>query len=183
MALQARSRRVGLLRWVMVPLLVLPVSWLLFTGLGRDLDEIPSPLIGKPLPAFTATTLAGETFFSASLAGRAAIVNVWASWCNPCIDEHPLLLAAAQAYRGELSVLGLVYQDSPDGARAFLARHGDGGWPDLLDPSGRIAIDLGVTGPPETFFVDAAGIVRYRHIGPLNQQVLAEQLAVLGLDR
>ncbi|HEX9634659.1 MAG TPA: DsbE family thiol:disulfide interchange protein [Candidatus Limnocylindria bacterium] len=177
------STRGGLLRWVAVPLLVVPVTWLLFTGLGRDPRDIPSPLVGKPLPAFAATTLEGEEFSSESLDGRPALVNVWASWCDPCVDEHPLLLAAARAYAGELSLVGIVYQDSPDGARGFLARYGDGGWPDVLDPSGRIAIDLGVTGPPETFFVDAAGIVRYRHVGPLTEEVLVEQLAVLGLDR
>lgn len=175
--------RAGSARWLLVPVLVVPVTWLLFTGLGRDPAEIPSPLVGKPLPAFEATTLEGESFSSEALAGRPALINVWASWCDPCVDEHPLLLATARAYAGELSMVGIVYQDSPDGARAFLARYGDGGWPDLLDPSGRIAVDLGVTGPPETFFVDGTGIVRYRHVGPLNDQVLAEQLAAIGLDR
>jgi len=173
----------GLIRWALVPLLVLPVTWVLFTGLGRDLDQIPSPLVGKPLPSIAATTLTGEAFSSASLAGRPALVNVWASWCLDCIDEHALLLALEQARAGELSIVGLVFEDSADAARGFLARYGDGGWPDVVDPSGEIAIDLGVTGPPETFFVDAAGVVRYRHVGPLNDQVLREQLAALGLDR
>jgi cytochrome c biogenesis protein CcmG/thiol:disulfide interchange protein DsbE len=179
----ARSGRAGVARWALVPLLVLPVTWLLFTGLGRNLDEIPSPLLGRPLPSFAATTLVGEPFSSASLAGRPAIINVWASWCDDCIVEHPLLLATSRAYAGQLSLVGLVYNDSADGARGFLARYGDGGWPDVVDPSGQIAIDLGVTAPPETFFVDATGIVRYRHVGPLTEQVLAEQLAALGLDR
>lgn len=175
--------RGGLLRWVVVPLLVLPVTWLLFTGLGRDPGDIPSALIGKPLPAFAATTLQGEEFSSASLAGRPALINVWASWCAPCVDEHPLLLATARAFADDLTVIGIVHHDSADGARGFLARYGDGGWPDLLDPSDRIAIDLGVIFPPETYFVDASGIVRYRHLGPLTEDVLAEQLAALGLDR
>jgi len=175
--------RGSLLRWVAVPLLVAPVAWLLFAGLGRDPGDIPSPLVGKPLPSFEATTLDGEPFSTEALAGRPALVNVWASWCAPCVDEHPLLLAVAQAYAGELSVVGLVHHDSPEDARGFLARYGDGGWPDLLDPSDAIAIDLGVIYPPETYFVDASGIVRYRHLGPLTEQVLVEQLAVLGLDR
>jgi cytochrome c biogenesis protein CcmG/thiol:disulfide interchange protein DsbE len=175
--------RGSVLRWVAVPLLVLPVTWLLFTGLGRDPHLIPSALVGKPLPTFAATTLEGEEFSSAALAGRPALINVWASWCDPCIDEHPLLLATARAFAGELSVVGIVHHDSVDGARGFLARYGDGGWPDLLDPSDRIAIDLGVIFPPETYFVDASGIVRYRHLGPLTEEVLVEQLAVLGLDR
>ncbi len=177
----SRTRPRDVVRWALVPLLVLPVAWVLFTGLGRDLDEIPSPLVGKPLPSFEATTLAGEQFSSASLAGRPAVVNVWASWCLDCVDEHALLLALQRARAGELSIVGVVYEDTADAARGFLARYGDGGWPDLVDPSGEIAIDLGVTGPPETFFVDAAGIVRYRHVGPLNDLVLSEQLGALGV--
>ena len=170
------------LRWLVLPIVLVPLGFLLFTGLGRDPREIPSPLIGQPLPSFTATTLAGETFASDELAGHPAIVNVWASWCIPaCVDEHPVLLAAAAQHAGELSVVGVLYQDTAEGARSFLARYGDGGWPNLLDASGRIVIDLGVTGPPETFFVDADGIVRAKQIGPLTAEVMAEQLAALGL--
>lgn len=170
------------LRWVAVPLVIVPLAWLLFTGLGRDPRDIPSPLVGKPLPAFAATTLDGTSFSSDALAGRPAIINVWASWCTPCIEEHPILLAAAADHAEELSMVGILYQDTPEGARGFLARYGDGGWPNLLDASGRIAVDLGVTGPPETFFVDASGIVRARHVGPLTAAVMAEQLAALGLE-
>lgn len=170
------------LRWVAVPLVIVPLAWLLFTGLGRDPRDIPSPLVGKPLPAFAATTLDGTSFSSDALAGRPAIINVWASWCVPCIEEHPILMATAADYAERLSMVGIIYQDTPDGARGFLARYGDGGWPNLLDASGRIAVDLGVTGPPETFFVDASGIVRARHVGPLTAAVMAEQLAALGLE-
>lgn len=170
------------LRWVAVPLVIVPLAWLLFTGLGRDPRDIPSPLVGKPLPAFAATTLDGTSFSSDALAGRPAIINVWASWCVPCIEEHPILMATAADYAERLSMVGIIYQDTPDGARGFLARWGDGGWPNLLDDSGRIAVDLGVTGPPETYFVDAAGVVRARHIGPLTAEVMAEQLAALGLE-
>ena len=79
-------------RWLLVPLLAVPLSWILFQGLGRDPRTIPSPLIGKPLPALAGPTLDGGTFDAASLAGRAAVVNVWASWCVECADEHPLLM-------------------------------------------------------------------------------------------
>jgi len=79
-------------------------------------------------------------------------------------------------------MVGVLYQDAPDDARAFLARYGDGGWPNLIDASGRIAVDLGVIGPPETFFVDADGIVRVRYLGPLTASAMAQQLAALGLD-
>jgi cytochrome c biogenesis protein CcmG/thiol:disulfide interchange protein DsbE len=169
-------------RWLALPVVLVPVAWLLFTGLGRDPHEIPSPLIGHPLPAFTATTLDGTTFSSAKLAGRPAVVNVWASWCAPCIDEHPVLLEAAGGYEEELLMVGIVYQDTADGVRSFLARYGDGGWPNLLDTTGKIAVDLGVTGPPETFFVGADGLVRARHIGPLTADVMAEELAGMGLS-
>jgi cytochrome c biogenesis protein CcmG/thiol:disulfide interchange protein DsbE len=171
----------GRWRWLAVPILVLPIGWLLFTGLGRDPRLIPSPLLGKPLPALTGTTLDGTPWSSATLAGKPALINVWASWCRPCVAEHPLLLDAARQHAGELQVVGVLYQDTADGAAAFLAHYGDGGWPDVDDASGRIAVSLGVTGPPETFFVDANGVVRYRHVGPLSPEVLSEQLAALGL--
>jgi len=170
------------LRWLVLPIVLVPLGLVLFTGLGRDPREIPSPLVGHPLPSFTATTLDGTTFSSDQLAGRPAIVNVWASWCIPaCVDEHPILMAAAADYAELLTMVGILYQDTPDDARRFLARYGDGGWPNLLDTSGRIAIDLGVTGPPETFFVDADGIVRARVVGPLSEAEMSAQLAALGL--
>ena len=166
------------LRWLALPLVVVPLGWLLFTGLGHDPRQIPSPLIGKPLPSFSATTLDGEIFSSAALRGRPAVVNVWASWCPPCVDEHPVLLDTA-AQRGEnLSIVGILYQDTANGARSFLARYGEASWPNLLD-NGEIAIDLGVTGPPETFFVDARGIVRAHVIGPLTKAEMQRQLAAL----
>lgn len=172
----------SLLRWLLVPLLVLPVGWLLFTGLGRDPRLIPSPLIGKPLPSLSGITLDGTSFSSAELAGKPALINVWASWCPPCVSEHPLLLDTARRHAGELQMVGVLYQDTADGARNFESRYGDGGWPDVDDASGRIAVTLGVTAPPETFFVDADGVVRYRHVGPLTAEVLDEQLAALGLQ-
>ena len=175
-------RRLGAWRWLLVPLLVVPVAWLLFTGLGRDPRTIPSPLIGKPLPSLAGSTLDGRTWDSGSLAGKPALVNVWASWCAPCVTEHPLLLDAARQHADDLQIVGVLYQDTAEGAAAFLAHYGDGGWPDVDDASGRVAVSLGVTGPPETFFVDAQGIVRYRHVGPLTNEVLAEQLPRIGVQ-
>jgi cytochrome c biogenesis protein CcmG/thiol:disulfide interchange protein DsbE len=173
----------GPARWLAVPLLALPVSWLLFTGLGRDPRDIASPLVGHPVPTFSAATLDGRTVSSTELRGRPMIVNFWASWCAPCVDEHPVLLGAASRYAKRVTVVGVIYQDTPESAAGFLARWGDGGWANLLDGDGRIAVDFGVTGPPETFFVGADGVVRARHIGPLTFDVMAEQLAALGLDR
>ncbi|MDH4335118.1 MAG: redoxin family protein [Chloroflexota bacterium] len=170
------------LRWLFLPILLVPLAWLLFTGLGRDPREIPSPLVGKPLPELVGTTLDGDAFSSASLLGMPLIVNVWASWCVPCVEEHPVLIDAATTHAGELAVLGVLYQDTTDAARGFLTRYGDGGWPTLLDPSGRLAVELGVTGPPETFFVNADGIVVARQIGPLTFASMAGYLADLGLS-
>lgn len=174
-------RSVGRWRLLVVPVLVLPIAWLLFTGLGRDPRTIPSPLIGKPLPVLEGTTLDGTAWTSASLAGHPALINIWAGWCAPCVAEHPLLLDAARQHAGELHIVGVLYQDTADNAAAFLAHYGDGGWPNVDDASGRVAVALGVTGPPETFFVDAGGIVRYRHVGPLTNEVLAEQLRAIGI--
>lgn len=170
------------LRWLLLPILVVPLAWLLFAGLGRDPREIPSPLVGKPLPELSGTTLEGEPFSSTSLLGTPFLVNVWASWCIGCIEEHPVLMDAAANHAGDLALLGVLYQDTTDGALGFLARYGDGGWPTLLDPSGRLAVELGVTGPPETFFVDARGIVVAKHIGPLTAEAMARYLADLGLS-
>lgn len=171
-----------LVRWLAVPVVLVPLAWLLFTGLGHDPREIPSPLIGKPMPAFTGTTLTGEQFSSADLAGRPAIINFWASYCIPsCVEEHPFLLDIAGRRPADVRLVGVLVNDTPDAARRFLARYGDGGWPNMLNPDGRITIDYGVTGPPETFFIAADGIVRARHFGPLTAEVVAAQLTALGL--
>jgi cytochrome c biogenesis protein CcmG/thiol:disulfide interchange protein DsbE len=172
---------IGRWRWLVVPLLVLPISWLLFTGLGRDPRTIPSPLVGKPLPSISGTTLSHGPWDSTSLAGKPALINVWASWCAPCVTEHPLLLDVARQHAGQLQVVGVLYQDTPGSALAFLGHYGDGGWPDINDGAGRVAVSLGVTGPPETFFVDAAGIVRYHHVGPLTAEVLDQELPAIGI--
>jgi cytochrome c biogenesis protein CcmG/thiol:disulfide interchange protein DsbE len=174
--------RIAWLRWLLVPLVVVPLGWLLFTGLGRDPRLIPSPLVGKPMPVFVGTTLEGDRFSSADLAGKPAIVNFWASYCIPsCVDEHPVLLDLAARYGAQVRLVGVLVNDTPDGARGFLARYGQVGWPNMLNPDGRITIDYGVTGPPETFFVDARGIVVARHVGPLTDAIVAEQLAALGI--
>ena len=174
--------RVPWLRLLIVPLVVLPLAWLLFTGLGRDPRLIPSPLIGKPMPAFVGTTLAGDRFSSADLAGKPAIVNFWASYCIPsCVDEHPVLLDLAERRGDEVQLVGVLVNDTPDRARGFLARYGQVSWPTVLNTDGGISIDYGVTGPPETFFVDARGVVVARHVGPLTAAVVARELAALGL--
>ena len=168
------------LRWLLVPLVVLPLGWLLFTGFGRDPREVASPLIGREAPAWSLATLDGGELGTDDLAGRPYVVNFWASWCVPaCVDEHPVLAAAQDRYGDDVAIVGVLYQDDPTAAQAFLARYGDAGYAHVNDEEGRVAIDYGVTGPPETFFVDAAGIVREREWGPLTDAVLAEHMATI----
>jgi len=164
------------LRWLLVPIVVVPVVLLLLHGFSRDPAAIPSALIGKPMPSFSLVTLDGRTVTAAELRGRPLVLNFWASWCPSCVDEHAALLDAAQRYGMSVRIVGVLYQDTPDGARSFEARYGEPSWPTLLDPNGSLAIDFGVSGPPESYVIDANGIVRYKQFGPLTQQVIADQV-------
>jgi cytochrome c biogenesis protein CcmG/thiol:disulfide interchange protein DsbE len=169
-------------RWLLLPVLAIPLAWILFTGLGRDPSELPSPLVGEPMPPFELAALDGTTLSSAELAGTPLVINFWASWCIPaCVDEHPVLLDTADRYSDEVQVVGILYDDEPAAARAFLVQHGDGGWPNGDDTTGSVALDYGVLGPPETFFVDAAGIVRGKHYGPLTAADMAAGLELIGV--
>ena len=172
-------------RWLVVPLLAVPLGWVLFMSLGRDPSEIPSPLIGQPMPAFSGPGLDGQALSSTSLADGPIIINFWASWCIPaCVDEHPVLMDAAARYADEVQLVGILYDDLPTDARDFLVRYGDGGWPHLIDESGAVALSFGVLGPPETFFVDAEGIVRAKHYGPQTTEDMERYLTlVLGEPR
>lgn len=169
-------------RWLIVPLLAIPLGWVLFTGLGRDPSEIPSPFVGKPMPAFSLSALDGQTFDSSQLAGTPAVINFWASWCIPqCVDEHPVLMDLAAQYGDEVQLVGILFNNEPQDALEFLVRYGDGGWPNLDDDSGSVGLAFGVLAPPETFFVDADGIVRAKHYGPLTEDALSEYLALIGV--
>ena len=178
----AAPPRTSLLRWLALPVVLVPLGWLLFTGLGGDPRNLPSPLVGKPIPVFAGTTLEGDQFSSADLAGKPAIINFWASYCIPsCVDEHPVLLDLVARHGDDVQLVGVLVNDTPDGALGFLDRYGQVSWPNLLNPDGGISIDYGVTGPPETFFVDANGVVVSRHIGPLTRALVDEGLAALGI--
>ena len=168
------------LRWLLVPIVVLPLTLILFHGFGRDPREIPSPLIGKPAPSFTLVALDGKTLTADQLRGRPYVLNFWASWCVPaCVDEHPVLLEAERRYGDAVQIVGVIYNDSPGAARAFLDRYGDGGRPQLTEAGGRLAVEYGVTGPPESYFVDAAGIVRAKQFGPLTLAAMHQRFGAL----
>jgi cytochrome c biogenesis protein CcmG/thiol:disulfide interchange protein DsbE len=159
-------------KWILWPLAGLPVVGLLAYGLTRDPTTIPSPLPGRPAPEFRLETLAGDTLALSDLRGHVVLVNFWSSWCLACVDEHPVLVEAAERYgdRG-LRVVGVVYQDARENAVRWMQRMG-GEWPSVLDPGARTAIDYGVYGVPETFFIDRDGRVAYKQIGPVNREIV-----------
>jgi cytochrome c biogenesis protein CcmG/thiol:disulfide interchange protein DsbE len=172
------------LRWLIVPIVVVPLGWLLLSGFGRDPRAVASPLIGLPAPAWTLTTLEGETLSNEALGGRPYVINFWASWCIPeCVNEHPVLAAAHEGLGEEVAIVGVLFQNAPADAEAFLARYGDAGYDHVVDEDGRLAIEFGVTGPPETYFVDAGGIVRAKQFGPLTNALMDLHLNAIGIDR
>ena len=147
-------------------------------GLGRDPKELPSALIGKPLPAFELAALepGGMALSSTALAadGEPKLVNVFASWCTSCRAEHPKLVQLA---REGVPIYGIDWKDEPAAGRRYLAERSNPFRAVGSDPAGRAGIDLGVTGTPETFLIDGKGVIRLRHSGPIDDAVWAEKLA------
>jgi cytochrome c biogenesis protein CcmG/thiol:disulfide interchange protein DsbE len=167
----------------LVPLGVfVAIGLLLGVGLTLDSEEVPSPLIGKPVPSFELPALANadRSVQPADLEGRVWLLNVWASWCAPCLDEHPLLMRAAG--RDGLTVVGLNYKDERQAALQWLERHGDPYALAAYDPKGRAGLDLGVYGVPETYVIDRSGVIRYKHVGPLSEQELEDEILPLVRD-
>ena len=164
----------------LVPLAALiALAVILAVGLNRDPREVPSPLIGKPAPAFSLTLLndPDQTITRDDLRGRVWMLNVWASWCVACRQEHPLLVAFSK--RGLVPIYGLNYKDQRDDGRAWLESFGDPYKSSLFDGEGRVGIDFGVYGVPETFIIDKTGTIRMKHIGPLTQEVIATEIEPL----
>jgi cytochrome c biogenesis protein CcmG, thiol:disulfide interchange protein DsbE len=167
------------IRWSIPLVVFIILVAFLWIGLGRDPREVPSPLIGKPAPAFKLTQLheTGKTLSNGDLKGKVWLLNVWASWCVSCRVEHPLLVQLAKA--NIVPVYGLDYKDKPDDGRAWLAQNGDPYTASIVDQDGRVGIDYGVYGVPETFVIDKAGVVRYKQIGPLNVDALQQKILPL----
>jgi cytochrome c biogenesis protein CcmG, thiol:disulfide interchange protein DsbE len=166
-------------RWI-VPLSALPVLFLLAYGFRLNPRDVPSPLVGRPAAAFALTTFDGEPLSLEALRGKIVIVNFWASWCVPaCYDEAPSLERAWQAYRDRGVVLiGVNIQDKEEPARRFLTQFGHT-FPNAPDPSGRVSVNYGVYGVPETFFIDRKGRVRYKQVGGVTDEIMKQQVEKL----
>ena len=164
----------------LIPLAIfLVLVGFLAVGLGLKPSEVPSPLIGKPAPEFTLPKLAdpSKSFSPADMKGQVWLLNVWASWCVACKQEHPVLMDLAKM--NLLPIIGLDYKDQRDPALEFLRRGGDPYLLSAVDETGRVGIDYGVYGVPETFLIDKEGIIRYKHIGPITPKSLQETILPL----
>lgn len=167
----------SLLATLPIALFVL-LALLLGFGLRGDPSKIPSPLIGKPAPEFSLPALEGVQLPGISRAdlaeGGVTVVNVFASWCVPCRDEHPVLTKLAET--GKARLVGINYKDNPANARQFLESLGNPYDAIGADAAGRATVDWGVYGVPETFIVDGKGIIRHKHVGPLTEDMLASEI-------
>ena len=166
--------------WFLIPLAAfLALAVVLAVGLKLDPREVPSPLIDKPAPKFALARLddAARTVRLDDLKGKAFILNVWASWCVACREEHPLLLDFAK--KKVVPLYGLNYKDQREDANRWLARFGNPYDASLYDLDGRVGIDFGVYGVPETFVIDQNGVIRMKHIGPITPDVLATKIEPL----
>ncbi len=161
------------------------IPLILFSGLavflllGLDLDprRVPSPFIDKPAPSFSLPQLdkTDNTIHHKDFLGKAWVLNVWASWCAACLDEHPLLLKLPKS----VNLVGLNYKDNTQDAKQWLGQWGNPYTVSLADTDGKTGLNWGVYGVPETFVIDAAGIIRYKHIGPLQQDDISQKILPL----
>lgn len=157
------------------------IALVLFLGIGLRLNprEIPSPFIGKSAPAFKLTLLhdPAKTISPQDMAGQVWLLNVWASWCVACRLEHPVLMDLAK--QGVVPILGLNYKDKREAGTGWLRQFGDPYKLSAVDADGRVGIDYGVYGVPETFVIDKLGVIRLKHIGPLTTEVINDKLLPL----
>jgi len=163
--------------WPLVAFLVL--VGFLYVGLGLNPHEVPSPLIGKPAPAFTLPQLKepGKQFSAGEMKGKVWLLNVWSSWCVSCREEHPLLVELSQ--QNIVPIYGLDYKDKREDGLGWLDRGGNPYVLSASDIEGRVGIDYGVYGVPETYVIDKEGVIRYKEIGPVTPQSLQNKILPL----
>ena len=171
----------------MASAVALPLIALLAYGMTRDPKEIPSPLPGKVAPTFNLEVFSsgfgpiarpiGDTLRLSGLKGDVVVVNFWASWCLGCRDEHETLSLTAQQYIGKpVHFVGVLYNDVPANGLRWIEQMGGQSYPSVVDPRIRTAIDYGLYGVPETFFIDRSGFVAYKHVGPVTASVLRQKI-------
>lgn len=166
--------------YIWIPLVIfIGLVAVLARGLYLDPKFVPSPLIGKTVPQFSLPPVKGRLLglSSENLSGEVSIVNVFASWCVACRQEHPILMRLSKA--NEVTIHGLNYKDQPDDADQWLNALGDPYTRTGADRNGRVAIDWGVYGVPETFVIDQTGRIAYKHIGPITERIWQEKIGPL----
>ena len=170
------------MRYAIPLVLFLGLVVFLAIGLGRDPHEVPSPLINKPAPAFQLAQLKepSKTFSAAEMRGKVWVMNVWASWCISCRDEHPFLLQYARS--GALPIYGLNLKDKREDAIAWLGELGDPYVLSASDFDGRIGIDYGVYGAPETYLIDRDGIIRFKQVGLVTPEIWEKKFLPLARE-
>ena len=164
----------------LLPLIIfLVMVGFLAVGLHLDPREVPSPLVGKPAPAFDLPRLdqPEKTFSPKAMLGQVWLLNVWASWCGACREEHPLLVALSKAKL--VPLYGMDYKDTRAEAQQWLNEGGNPYVANAMDIDGRVGIDYGVYGVPETYVIDKAGVIAYKQIGPITEQVLRNKIMPL----
>lgn len=155
-------------------------------GLKRDASFMPSALVGRTVPNFSLQSLDGKSLIkSQDLLGKPLVINFWASWCGACRQEHSALVKLGHRYEGadRVRLLGINYKDTTENAEQYLRRLGPFPYDSAVDQFARTGVDFGVFGLPETFFIDAKGIVRARHIGPLDEAQSVGYLALIGVTQ
>lgn len=171
-----------MIKYLLPVLIFFVLCGFLFIGLYKDPSEVPSPLIGKSVPEFSLPKLYDNSaqLSNKEFLGKVSVLNVWATWCFACKQEHPALLELAK--RNIAPIYGLNYKDDAAKAKLYLRDFGNPFVANAFDEAGRVAIDWGVYGAPETFLIDRKGIIRYKHIGPLSLEDLDNKIQPLILQ-
>lgn len=168
----------NLRRALFVAILAVPLLIALLSGFGRDPHAVPSMLEGREAPPFVLHDLNGAEVTLHNDDNMPTLLNFWATWCYPCQAEHDLLQQTARSLQGQVRVLGIIYNDSVEAVRSYVAQHGSA-YPQLIDHNSRVAIDYGVAGVPESFIVDGNGVIVHKQAGVMRPEVVAQKLLPL----
>ena len=170
--------------WVAIGVVLaicIAVIGVFYKGFGGNPHAVPFLLRGKPAPTFTLRRLDNDAPFSLQqYKGKPVVINFWASWCGPCKYEHPVLEWAVREYGDRAQFVGIIFEDEENAARDFLTRNGSP-MPQLIDPNSRVSVDYGVSGVPETYFINSEGVIVDKYVGPIPPDKMQEHLKALGI--